>query len=86
MNLDPTTVIPDYPSAEAEKALDLEKYTGAPVKQGAAVPPAMPGIGISVPSVGGGGGGGLAIVAGIAGLAVIVGVAVVMSKSKKGKR
>lgn len=84
MNLDPTTVIPDYPSAEAEKALDLEKYTGAPVKQGAAVPPAMPGVGISVPSVGGGGG--LAIVAGIAGLAVIVGVAVVMSKSKKGKR
>lgn len=81
MNFDPTTVIPDYPSAATEKALDLEKWSGASVK-----PPTMPGVGISVPSVGGGGGGGLAIVAGIAGLAVIVGVAVVMSKSKKGKR
>lgn len=80
MNFDPTTVVPDYPSAEAEKALDLEKYTGAPIKQGAAVPP-MPGVGISVPSVGGGGG--LAIVAGLAGVAVLVGIVVAMSKGKK---
>lgn len=84
MNLDPTTVIPDYPSAEVEKALDLEKYTGAPVKQGAAVPPVPPPA--TPPAKSSGGGGGLAIVAGIAGLAVIVGVAVVMSKSKRGKR
>lgn len=81
MNFDPTTVVPDYPSAEAEKALDLEKYTGAPMKQSAAVPPTMPGGGISVPSVGGGGG--LAIVAGLAGVAVLVGIAVAMSKGKK---
>lgn len=81
MNFDPTTVVPDYPSAEAEKALDLEKYTGAPIKQGAAVPPAMPGVGISVPSVGGGGG--LAIVAGLAGVAVLVSIVVAMSKGKK---
>lgn len=79
MNFDPTTVVPDYPSAEAEKALDLEKYTGAPVKQGAVTPPTPP-----APSSGGGGGG-LAIVAGLAGIAVLVGVAVVMSK-RKGKR
>jgi hypothetical protein len=32
MNFDPTSVVPDYPSAEAEKALDLEKYDSAPVK------------------------------------------------------
>ncbi len=76
MNFDPTTVIPDYPSAATEKALDLEKWSGASVK-----PPAMPGVGISVPSVGGGGG--LAIVAGLAGVAVLVGIAVAMSKGKK---
>ncbi len=76
MNFDPTTVIPDYPSAATEKALDLEKWSGASVK-----PPTMPGVGISVPSVGGGGG--LAIVAGLAGVAVLVGIAVAMSKGKK---
>lgn len=76
MNFDPTTVVPDYPSAATEKALDLEKWSGASVK-----PPTMPGVGISVPSVGGGGG--LAIVAGLAGVAVLVGIAVAMSKGKK---
>lgn len=78
MNFDPTTVVPDYPSAAAEKALDLEKYTGAPVKQEAVAPPTPP------PAPSSGGGGGLAIVAGLAGIAVIVGVAVV--SKKKGKR
>ena len=78
MNFDPTTVVPDYPSAAAEKALDLEKYTGAPVKQEAVAPTPPP-----APSSGGGSGG-LAIVAGLAGIAVIVGVAVV--SKKKGKR
>lgn len=71
MNFDPTSVVPDYPSAEAEKALNLEKYDVAPTKP---TPPA--------PS---GGSGGVVIVAGIAGLAVIAGVAVVLSK-KRGKR
>lgn len=73
MNLDPTTVVPDYPSAEAEKALDLEKWNVAPTKQGSVVPPA-PGKG--------GGGGGTAIFVGLAGLAVLAGV-VIMSKGRK---
>lgn len=73
MNFDPTTVVPDYPSAEAEKALDLEKWTVAPTKQGAVMRP-TPGKG--------GGGGGMAILVGLAGLAVLAGV-VVMSKGRK---
>jgi len=74
MNFDPTSVVPDYPSAEAEKALDLEKWNVAPAKQGAVAPPS-----------GGGGGGGMAIVIGLAAVAVIAGAAVVLSR-KKGKR
>ncbi len=74
MNFDPTSVVPDYPSAEAEKALNLEKYDAAPVKETPGPAPSS-----------GGGGGGMVIIAGLAGLAVIAGVAVVLSK-KKGKR
>lgn len=69
MNFDPTSVVPDYPSAEAEKALDLEKYDSAPVKPTPGPAPSS-------------GGGGMVIVAGIAGLAVIVGVAVVLSRKE----
>lgn len=77
MNFDPTTVVPDYPSAEAEKALDLEKWNVAPTKQGAVVPP--PGKG--------GGGGGMAILVGLAGLAVLAGlVAAGAVRLPKGKR
>lgn len=36
MNFDPTTVVPDYPSAEAEKTLDLEKWDVVPMKPAAA--------------------------------------------------
>jgi hypothetical protein len=77
MNFDPTSVVPDYPSAEAEKALDLEKWNVAPAKQGPVAPPAS-----------GGSGGGMAIVIGLAAVA-IAGTAVVLSvraSRKKGKR
>jgi hypothetical protein len=71
MNFDPTTVVPDYPSAEAEKTLDLEKWDVVPMK-----PPPMPAAASS--------GGGLAIAAGFVGLAVLV--TVVVAAKRRGKR
>lgn len=79
MNFDPTSVIPNYPTAELEKILDLEKWAEVPMQGGSPVPPAPP-------AKSSGGGGGLAVIAGVAGLAVVVGIAVAMSRSKKGKR
>ena len=78
MNFDPTTVVPDYPSAEAEKTLDLEKWDVVPMKP---LPPPMPPGQPTADS----GGSGLAIAAGVVGLAVLV-TAVVVAKKKRGKR
>ena len=68
MNFDPTTVVPDYPSAEAEKTLDLEKWDVVPMK-----PPPMPLPGQP----------GLAIAAGFVGLAVHVTVVVAAKRRGK---
>lgn len=76
MNFDPTTVVPDYPSAEAEKTLDLEKWDVVPMK-----PPPMPLPGQPAAASSGGG---LAIAAGFVGLAVLV--TVVVAAKRRGKR
>ena len=73
MNFDPTSIIPDYPSAALEKILDLGEWNSAPtVPDPAAPPPSQPATG------------GLMMAAGIAGLAVLVTVVVVAKK--RGKR
>ena len=77
MNFDPTSIIPDYPSAALEKILDLGDWNSAPTVPGPAAPPP------SQPATGGGSGG-LMMAAGIAGLAVLVTVVVVAKK--RGKR
>lgn len=73
MNFDPTSIIPDYPSAALEKILDLGEWNSAPTVPDPASQPAT-----------GGGSGGLMMAAGIAGLAVLVTVVVVAKK--RGKR